>query len=243
MLFEIYKTNSYLNGTWINNFSEDWQDIIAITSWKIGEIDWNTGATYMFYEREQNLETTYDAKIALPYVSDWGYASLPEYWIEGIFNGFVNFPEWAGNNWYGSDFVFLNKVLNLQYVFGIMFGQGLSQRNYFDSDVLLYPTFYLVEGALFNEGTGSYDNPFQLLDKAKISFEIDWHTYYAYNNMTWKEWANSSFNTSGYLYWGEYGLQDDNNGVTCMNEIGSITSSAANTKITANELCITAPLF
>lgn len=61
--------------------------------------------------------------------------------------------------------------------------------------------------------------------------------------MTWKEWANSSFNTSGYLYWGEYGLQDDNNGVTCMNEIGSITSSAANTKINANELCITAPLF
>ena len=76
-----------LNKNFINNIGSTWANKIAITRWKVGG---NTYANIAFkavpskaYQNEiLNPESlvTYDAKIGLPYVSDYYYGASPSAW-------------------------------------------------------------------------------------------------------------------------------------------------------------------
>ena len=105
------KTN--LNTNFINNIGSTWANKIATTTWKVG------GNTYAnirdavpstAYQNEvvnpvttnsTDNATTYNAKIGLMYVSDYGFAAVPEAWTTTLYNydGSVNSATIRSQNW------------------------------------------------------------------------------------------------------------------------------------------------
>ena len=85
------KTN--LNTNFINYLGTEWANKIAMTTWKVGGNTWsNIGRAIpsVAYQNEvvnpsatntTDNATTYDAKIGLMYVSDYGFAASPSAWV------------------------------------------------------------------------------------------------------------------------------------------------------------------
>lgn len=81
---ELNKIN--LNTNFISNIGEEWASKITTATWKVGGV---TGAnilksvpsvTYQYEVGINSLSLTYDARIALMYVSDYEYAASPSAW-------------------------------------------------------------------------------------------------------------------------------------------------------------------
>ena len=86
--------NTYLNGEYLTSLGT-LADKIATTTWKVG----GGSATYLYdvpttaYQYEVGSSastTTYDAKIGLMYVSDYGFAASPSAWTTTLNNYDVN---------------------------------------------------------------------------------------------------------------------------------------------------------
>ena len=78
--------NGILNTTFLNSLEVKWQNKIQTTSWVVGGNDWayivkvnNKKAYLNEIVPDENIET-YNSKIGLMYVSDYGYASSPDIW-------------------------------------------------------------------------------------------------------------------------------------------------------------------
>ena len=81
-----------LNTNFINNIGSTWANKIATTAWKVGGNTWNNMVNQnasVVYQNEivSPVEnTTYDAKIGLMYVSDYGFAASPSAWTTTLYN-------------------------------------------------------------------------------------------------------------------------------------------------------------
>ena len=106
--------------------------------------------------------TTYDAKIGLMYVSDYGYAASPEAWTLNM-SGYDNSTA-TNNNW---------MYMGL-YEWTI---SRRSDRTYTAFDVIYFgdvnsdsvgryigvrPTFYLKSSVVLESGDGTIDNPYRI---------------------------------------------------------------------------------
>ena len=85
--------NTYLNGTYLNTFSEDWQSKIATTTWKVGGISSSSVTAATMYTNEMNSTssgtdglTEYSSKVALMYAHDYGFAASPTAWTTTLYN-------------------------------------------------------------------------------------------------------------------------------------------------------------
>ena len=67
-----------LNGTYLNTLGSEWTSKIATTSWKVGGMAFSqTNTAKQYYTTElgsSSSSTTYNAKIGLMYLSEYGYA-------------------------------------------------------------------------------------------------------------------------------------------------------------------------
>ena len=94
---------SVLNGIYINSLGSEWSDLISTTNWQVGGVAYdnvNDSPVQIAYNYEvgtNTANTTYQAKIGLMYVSDYGYAASPENWSTNIvsLNNYTN----RNNNW------------------------------------------------------------------------------------------------------------------------------------------------
>ena len=81
-----------LNTNFINNIGSTWANKIATTTWKVGGNTWANVGTSVPKTSYQNEivapaeNTTYDAKIGLMYVSDYGFAASPSAWTTTLYN-------------------------------------------------------------------------------------------------------------------------------------------------------------
>ena len=89
-----------LNGTYLSDLGSIWSNKIANHNWKVGGMDMSrTNTAKQYYDTEigsSSSSTTYNAKIGLMYVSDYGFAASNNYWTTALFhynNGAQN------NNW------------------------------------------------------------------------------------------------------------------------------------------------
>ena len=99
------KTN--LNTNFINNIGTTWSNKIATTKWKVGEGDFSNFVPKIVYQNEivnpqagqysTTGETEYSAKIGLIYVSDYGFATIPDAWTLTMYN--YNNSTAINNNW------------------------------------------------------------------------------------------------------------------------------------------------
>ena len=85
-----------LNTNFINNIGSTWANKIATTTWKVGgntEANIIDSVPKIAYQNEivnPSENTTYDAKIGLMYVSDYGFAASPSAWTTTLYNYDVN---------------------------------------------------------------------------------------------------------------------------------------------------------
>ena len=90
-----------LNTNFVNNIGSTWSDKIATTTWKVGGGSWaNIGTSvpktaYQYEVGSSASTTTYDAKIGLMYVSDYGFAADQSGWTTRL----SSYSDNSSKNW------------------------------------------------------------------------------------------------------------------------------------------------
>ena len=159
-----------LNTNFINNIGSTWANKIATTTWKVGGNTFdNIGSSVPSIAYQNEIvapaeNTTYDAKIGLMYVSDYGFAASPSAWTTTLYN-------YDGNDAKGTSI----KTINWMYM---GYYDWMISRNSDDSyyafivtrvgnvhfyDVVHYsgvrPSFNLSSSITYVSGSGSMSDP------------------------------------------------------------------------------------
>ena len=89
-----------LNNTFLNSLGNMWNDMIKIHAWIVGgntHLNISTSVTNAYRNELVNPAelTTYNAKIGLMYVSDYGYAASSNYWTRALYDyNYVSVNNW-----------------------------------------------------------------------------------------------------------------------------------------------------
>ena len=153
-----------LNTNFLTYLGDSWTDKIANTSWKVGGNEWekiNIIGINNIYKNEilnPSVSTTYDAKIGLMYISEYGYASSPEYWTTNItdndrtrskFNWmYMGLSEWT-----------LTRIGEESNVARLRLEGYIMNDLYAWDQNAIRPTFYLESSVNYVSGSGSVNNP------------------------------------------------------------------------------------
>ena len=167
--------NTYLNGTYLNTFSEDWQSKIATTTWEVGGIDdIEVTAATMYTNKIDSIVmgtaefTEYSSKVALMYAHEYGFAASPIAWTTTLDNYDKNDSEGTSiktNNWLHLGFCewlvsrYSSDSANSSFV------TPSGDVNYGDlvtSSYAVRPVFFLESEATYSDGVGASDNPYRL---------------------------------------------------------------------------------
>ena len=158
-----------LNSNFLNIFSSIWQNKIAIINWQVGGMTWNRLATAKQYydteiESSSSISTTYNAKIGLMYVSDYGYAMDPSGWTTNL----ESYDYASNNNWMymGLNEWFISRCSDDFNNAFIMFSIGSVSLgyDYVDTDAdATRPCFYLTSTTQYVSGTGTQADPYRIV--------------------------------------------------------------------------------
>ena len=165
----------HLNGTYLNNIGSTWQNKIATHSWKVGGASWDnmyngTPRTAYNYEVGANSSsTTYSAKIGLMYVSDYGFAAIPDYWTSTLVDYYYldNASTFSNNNWMymGMREWTISRLESAgQNAFAVYDNGYISYNDVYDSmsESAVRPVFYLESNVELSGGTGTSSDPYRL---------------------------------------------------------------------------------
>lgn len=170
--YSALNTNN-LNYLYINNFEQLWIDKIKLAQWQMGGVPNSFGTTTVKnvfdYELGDNRINTspfevINTKIGLIYISDYGYAVSPEYWLTDL-SDFKSNSNILNNNWLYIGFgdwtiTRVSDNNNLSYYIGTQ--GGVSQGNVSVDKNGIRPTFYLNDNVTYVSGDGSIDNPYKI---------------------------------------------------------------------------------
>ena len=156
--------NTYLNGTYLTSLGT-LADKIATTTWKVG----GGASTYLYdvpktaYQYEVGSSassTTYDAKIGLMYVSDYGFTADQSGWTTKLssYNSntsknwlFLGFTEWT-----------ISRYSNYtDYAFRVLATGAVYNRKVTDS-IVVRPSFNLESSVKYVSGSGSMSDPIRI---------------------------------------------------------------------------------
>ena len=162
-----------LNTNFINNIGSTWANKIATTTWKVGgnTVDniYNQIAS-VAYQNEilsPSENTTYDAKIGLVYVSDYGFAAGPSAWTTTLSN-------YSGKDANGTSIITINWMYMGAYDLTISRDSGDSRSAFLvtgagsvsHSSISDYfgvrPSFNLSSSITYVSGSGSMSNPIRI---------------------------------------------------------------------------------
>ena len=159
-----------LNTNFINNIGVEWSNKIVTTTWKVGGNTWANVGTSVPKTSYQNEivapaeNTTYDAKIGLMYVTDYGFAASPSAWTTTLNN-------YDGNDAKGTSIKTINWMYMGYYDWMISRSSDYSDRafvvryvgNVYSYSVSDYygvrPSFNLSSSITYVSGSGSAVDP------------------------------------------------------------------------------------
>ena len=162
-----------LNTNFINNIGSTWANKIATTTWKVGGNTFdNIGSSFpsIAYQNEivnPSENTTYDAKIGLMYVSDYGFAASPSAWTTTLYN-------YDGNDAKGTSIKTINWMYMGHIEWTISRTSAYSYSAFFvrgDGDVGnvrvsnnygVRPSFNLSSSITYVSGSGSMSDPIRV---------------------------------------------------------------------------------
>ena len=149
-----------LNTNFINNIGSTWVNKIATTTWKVGGNIENKivyPVPSVAYQNEivsPAENTTYDAKIGLIYVSDYGFASSPSEWTISLYGYGVdnNWMYMGYNEWTVSR---RTDGYNRIYIAGQVYSSSDIGRG-------IRPSFSLESSITYVSGSGSKSDPVRI---------------------------------------------------------------------------------
>ena len=163
-----------LNTNYLNALGSEWSEKIATTEWQVG------GGSYYYlqlsavqtaynYEVGANkANTTYNAKIGLMYVSDYGYAASPTYWTyKGYDTATTDYRAAINNNWMYSgvyEWTLSRRSDSTDYAFRVDYTGNVNYSGVYYYIYGVRPSFYLESSVEFNGGSGSSADPYRLSD-------------------------------------------------------------------------------
>lgn len=157
-----------LNINFLTNLDEKWQNMIVFTNWHIDKniLSNNQLPNAIFKQEIVNSTNTYNAKVALMYLSDFVFAISPSEW-DSSYNSNKNDENWLFINTSFSEWMITNYNSGVAYFFGsgtICFECNGPTKNSFVYDYSYYvrPVFFLNKDIKYNSGLGSIDNPIRL---------------------------------------------------------------------------------
>ena len=159
-----------LNTNFINNIGVEWSNKIVTTTWKVGGNTWANVGTSVPKTSYQNEivapaeNTTYDAKIGLMYVTDYGFAASPSAWTTTLNN-------YDGNDAKGTSIKTINWMYmgyydwmisrysdSSNYAFIVRFG-GYVYDDRVSGSRGVRPSFNLSSSITYVSGSGSAVDP------------------------------------------------------------------------------------
>ena len=162
-----------LNTNFINNIGSTWANKIATTTWKVGGNTFdNIGSSVPSIAYQNEIvapaeNTTYDAKIGLMYVSDYGFAASPSAWTTTLYN-------YDGNDAKGTSIKTINWMYMGYYDWMISRSSDYSNNAFvvtYDGYVLsddvsdnngVRPSFNLLSSITYVSGSGSMSDPIRV---------------------------------------------------------------------------------
>ena len=157
-----------LNTNYWNYLGTTWQNLIAETTWHLGGKTSNSNTAKEFYDGERNNSgygsnpTTYEAKIGLMYVSDYGYAASPDAWATNL--NLYNNSTITSNNWLYMGLIEWTITPNSSrssYVFCVI-NYGLLGTSNANNGYSARPVFYLESNVQLEGGIGTSSDPYRL---------------------------------------------------------------------------------
>ena len=147
-----------------------WSNKIATSTWQIGGNTYQNIYNVSIKSTYQNeivspaKSTTYNAKIGLMYVSDYGYAASPENWTTTL-NSYNNSNSinnnWMFMKWY--DWTISRSSDDAKYVFNINHTGDVSISNVsVGARRTVRPSFYLNTNVVMNGGNGTISDPYRI---------------------------------------------------------------------------------
>lgn len=162
--------NTQLNNYFLSNINSDWSDLIVNFDWQVGGGLYNNishsiiKTVYQHELFENSVETTYNAKIGLMYVSDYGYAATPDNWLTTLY--YYDNSSNQENNWLflgGWDWTITKLTDNDSTVFFVG-ATGFIDRYYayYSNDGYrgVRACFYLDSDVNLAGGTGTKTDPY-----------------------------------------------------------------------------------
>ena len=154
-----------LNTTYYNTLGNEWQNLIAETTWQVGGMAFsNTNTAKQYYDIEVGTgQSGYEEtmKIGLMYVSDYGYGASPEKWTTALYE-----ENYGTDNWLylGVDEWFISRITSrTDAAFHVYSSNGGSVSYVFvDAVRAVRPSFSLTSTATISSGTGTSKDPFVL---------------------------------------------------------------------------------
>ena len=159
-----------LNTNFINNIGSTWANKIATTTWKVGGNTFDnisSSVPSIAYQNEivaPAENTTYDAKIGLMYVSDYGFAASPSAWTTTLYN-------YDGNDAKGTSIKTINwmymgyydwmisRFSDFSYFAFFVDYDGYVNYNYVYYYYGVRPSFNLSSSITYVSGSGSAVDP------------------------------------------------------------------------------------
>ena len=155
-----------LNTNYLNNIGSTWSSKIAIHTWKVGgitasQISNQASIVYEYEVGANSSSTTYNAKIGLMYVSDYGFATAQSNWSTNL-----NSSNIKNNNWMymGLYEWTISRVSDFsQFTFTLSSLTGYVTTYDVDYDTFpIRPCFYLNSNVQYVSGTGTSSDPFRI---------------------------------------------------------------------------------
>ncbi len=164
-----------LNDTYLTNLGRDWSSKIVVTSWQIGGMTEEQGmitnakVAYNYELGVNKINSTYEAKVGLPYVSEYYFAALPEYWMYKGWDNTGNGNDYRKTNecnWMylknENYWTITRRSNNANAVFRV-YNEGTVGSNLAYNSRGIRPTFLLSSEVINLSGTGTSTDPYRIV--------------------------------------------------------------------------------
>lgn len=164
------KTN--LNTNFINYIGKKWSDKIATSDWQIGGNTWELmghSTPYNVYDKEilNPIESVlYEAKIGLPYMSDFFYTAEQKYWTELVRDdndGTNDYRKFEEELWINMGLIEWSITPSKDSTAVVFQYRQVFSGTYANQGNLIRPTFYLDTTVNYSSGDGSKSNPIRIV--------------------------------------------------------------------------------
>ena len=157
--------NNRLNNSYLNSLGSTWQEKIVNHIYYVGGYSTTDATSREFYKAESS-GTSWNGKIGLMYVNDFGFAASTTYWRTdlGSFSSFATDNDWL---FLGSDEWTITPSLeyggslgNIYIIFN--FSGGYIAYGGADTSNVARPVFYLNSNVTYISGVGTQSDPIRI---------------------------------------------------------------------------------